>query len=878
MRRAQWMYTLPLRLRSIFRRSQVERDLDDELQFHMEQRIAQEIAAGRTTEDAREAARRAMDGLDQRKEECRDMRRVNYIDDLFRDLRYAAHSLRRSPLFAVLAVLIMALGIGANTAVFSVVNGVLLKPLRYPGADRIVTLSTRKVTTGDLSPLVTISNFRDWRDQSNSFEAMATYRGGESPVSPGDTAEYGRRTSVDAQFFRVFGVAPILGRTFSPEEATPVNEQTAALISHGYWQTRFGGDAGVLQRTIRVGNTTVAIVGVMPPSFQFPNHTDIWTPQPKRAPTRTSHNLFSVGRLKPEVGLPQAQSELNTIGARLEQQYPEANKGRGVAAMRLQDALVGDVRFTLYMLWSVVGVVLLIACANTATLLLGKASARTREIAVRTALGASRSRIIRQLISESLLLALVAGALGIGLAAWGAQLLVALTPADVVRHTESGIDGMVLAFTLVVSIATSVLFGLVPAMHASRIELTDAIKQGMRSAMGGRTTRTRGILVASEIALSVVLLTGAGLLVKSLIALNNVELGFQRENALVAKATVIRPKAEADAVFRNIMTRIADLPGVVAVGATSTPPGDLSMAGSGAHYVDRVPEERGGPNDMHTLHTMIAPGTFAALGIPLQSGREFDAGDTAERPLVAIVNAALVRKSFAAGENPIGRTIFCTFDRKDGMTIVGVVGDVRQRNPAVAPGPECYMPYTQHSYNSSSLNIVVRTVADPAALAGTVRRVAADIAPDVPMGFTTMQATVTDGTKNPRFRTVLFGLFAVLAVCLAMAGVYGVIAYSVTQRSSEIGLRMALGASRGSVLWMILRQGLLLAVIGLAIGLAAAAGATRLLTTMLFEVRPNDVWVYLSVAVLLGLVTLVASYVPARRASRIDPLAALRQE
>lgn len=359
-------------------------------------------------------------------------------------------------------------------------------------------------------------------------------------------------------------------------------------------------------------------------------------------------------------------------------------------------------------------------------------------------------------------------------------------------------------------------------------------------------------------------------------ALHNVDLGFQPENVLVAKATGLRSKPENDVVFRNIMSRIAALPGVVAVGATSTPPGDLSMAGSGSHSIDRMPERRS-PSDSQTLLTIVAPGTFAALGIRLQSGREFNQSDAADRPLVAIVNDALVQKSFAGG-NPIGRTIFCNFDRSDAMTIVGVVGDARQRNPDLEPLPECYMPYTQHSYNSSSLNIVARTVANPTALAGTVRRVAAEIAPDVPMAFTTMEEAVSKGTENPRFRTLLFGLFAGLAVCLAMAGVYGVMAYSVAQRSSEIGLRMALGASRGLRLWLVLRQGLVLAAVGLAVGLAAAVAGTRLLTTMLFQVRPNDGLVYLSVAVLLGLVTLLASYVPARRACKIDPLAALRQD
>jgi predicted permease len=870
------LHKVRLRLRSLFRRRSVERELETELRFHFDELTAENIAAGMAPEEARTAALRAIGGIVRFQEECRDTRRINFIDHLLRDLRYAGRSLRRSPGFAALAVGIMALGIGANTAVFGVVNAVLLKPLPYPGANRIVTLSTVFLTTGQSQGLISIGNFRDWRDQSSSFEAVATYRGGEYPVTPGDTAEFARVASVDAQFFRVFAVEPVIGRTFTPEEIEPGSR--AVLISHVYWQGRLGGDPRVLERTIRVGNDPWPIVGVLPPGFQFPRGVDLWTPEQTRSTSRTSHNLFAVGRLKPEVSVQQAQTELTAIAAGLEQQYPESNKGRGVAAMRLQDELVGDVRLTLYLLWGVVAVVLLIACGNTATLLLGKATARTREIAVRAALGASRRGIIRQLITESLLLALLAGVCGVLLAYWGAEVLVALAPAGVVRLAETGIDTGVLAFTLGVSLATSLLFGLVPALQASQVDLIDALKQGgARSVLGGRSDRTRGIFVVSEIALAVVLLTGAGLLMKSLLALHRVELGFQPENVLVMKATGIRSLPENNAYFRDVLARITTLPGVIAAGATSTPPGDLSNFGSGSYFIDRMPEQRDRTAEPQTLFTVVAPGTFAALGIPLNSGRDFNDSDTADRPLVAIVNEAIVRKSFA-GENPIGRTIYCTFDRPDAMTIIGVAGDVRQRNPAIAPAPECYMPYSQHAYNNNTLNVVMRTVADPTALAGTARRLAAKISPDVPVSFTTMETTVSKGVEGARYRALLFGVFAGLAVCLAMAGVYGVMAYAVEQRSKEIGLRMALGASTGSVLRLILRQGLILASLGLVLGLAGAGVATRLLTTVLFEVQPNDPWVYLAVAILLGVVTLLASYVPARRASNVDPLAALRQE
>ena len=456
--------------------------------------------------------------------------------------------------------------------------------------------------------------------------------------------------------------------------------------------------------------------------------------------SRRGHSWFAVGRLKPSATLERARTELTTIAARLERQYPDTNAGRGVTAVGLHDELVGDVRPTLYLLWGVAGLVLLIACANTATLLLGKATGRTREVAMRTALGASRPRIIRQLLAESLLLALIAGVAGVLLAHWGSRGLVALAPAEIVRRLATGgVDATMLAFTLPVSAATSVLFGLVPALHASRVDLSHATRRGgARGVAGGSLSRARGALVACEIALAVMLLTGAGLLLKSLVALGDVELGYRPENVLVMQATGVRPAPEGNAFFTEVLSRLHGFPGVVAAGATSIPPGNLSRSGSGVHYVDRRPETPDSTREPRTLFNIVAPGTFAALGIPVRGGREFEAGDTADRPLVAIVNEALVRESFGVAD-PLGRTIFCPFDRDDGMTIVGVVGDTRQRNPGVPPAPECYMPFMQHAYNGNTLHVVVRTEDDPTALAGAARRLAAEVSPEVPVSFTTMR-------------------------------------------------------------------------------------------------------------------------------------------
>ena len=576
---SSWLTQIRLAVRSIFRRPQVDRELDEELQYHLERHIEEELNRGLAPDEARCAAMREMGAIAKSKEECRDMRHLNLIDDLLRDVHYAARNLRRSPGFAALVVLIMALGIGANTAVFSVVNAVLLRPLAYRDPDRIVTLSdfspTREAAT-PLSKQVSIPDFEDWHDQSSSFEAMTYYVSRESAVMTGSTAEYERVATVSSEFFRAFAIEPIAGRFFTTEEMKP-GSGGAVIISYAYWQSHFGGDPRALGQTVRVFGPR-PIVGVLPPGFRFPNKTDLWVPAIGRAtpPPRSAQNYLAVARLKPGVSLEQAQTEMTLIARRLAQQYPESNKGRTVAVTRMRDEMVGDVRFTLYLLLGAVSVVLLIACANTATLLLGKATARTREVAVRAALGASRQRIVRQLVTESLLLAFVAGASGLLLAYGGSKVLVALAPGDLPRLAETGIDRSVLAFTFGISMITSLLFGLVPALYLSRVDLNDALKLGgTRSVIGGGIVRMRGVLVVAEIALAVVLLSGAGLLIKSFAALHNVALGFRPENVLVMRATVPGPLAVAVArarqFFGDMLTQIATLPSVLAAGATMAP-------------------------------------------------------------------------------------------------------------------------------------------------------------------------------------------------------------------------------------------------------------------------------------------------------------------
>jgi putative ABC transport system permease protein len=876
------LQTIALRLRSLFRRRAVEEELSNEFGFHFDAQVAENIARGMAPDEARSAARRTIGNVAKLQDDCRDARHMNLLDDVLRDLRYAVRAMRRSPGFAALAVLIMALGIGANTAVFSVVNAVLLKPLAYRDPDQIVTLGTRQFGSSDseLFQQISIPNFQDWHDQSSSFEAMSYYRSREAPVMASDTAEYARGTEVGPEFFRVFAIEPLIGRFLTAEEMKP-GGGGAAMISFAYWQSHFGGDPRALGQAVRVYGRPYPIAGVLPPGFGFPDKTDVWVParvSPEDRKYRAAQNWLAVGRLKPSVSLERAQAEMSSIAGRLAQQYPESDGNRTVAVTRMRDQMVRDVRLTLYLLLGAVSVVLLIACANTATLLLARATARTREIAVRAAIGASRSRIVRQLITESLLLALLAGAVGILLAYGGSKALVALAPTDVPRLAETGTDRWVLGFTLCVSLITSFFFGLVPALYASKVDLNDAFKQGgTRRVIGGGMARLRGVLVVAEIALAVLLLSGAGLLIKSFVALHNVALGFRPENVLVMRATVPVPfqAQAAPRFFKHLLPRIANLPGVLSEGATMAPPGNIES--SGGYFIDHMPAQFDVRSAPGAVLSVVAPGTFAALGIPLKSGRDFSDGDTLDRPLVAVVNEALARKAFA-GQNPIGRTIFCIYDNFMGMTIMGVAGDVRQHGPALEPEPECYMPYSQHAFNGNALSIVARTVGDPTVFEQTLRRLARETSPDVPVKFTTMEARLSDNVAAPRFRTLLFGAFAALAACLAMAGVYGVMAYAVGQRSSEIGVRIALGASAGSILRLILGQGLALAGLGLLLGLAAATASARLLTSMLFEVKPNDPLTYFAVAGLLGMVALLASYVPARRASKINPMTALRCE
>jgi putative ABC transport system permease protein len=824
-----------------------------------------------------------MGGLTQVREDYRDQRGLPGIEALWRDVRYATRTLRRSPGFATVAILTLALGIGGNTAVFSVVNAVLLKPLPYQDPDRIVTLTTADVgtETGPIRGQITNADFYDWHSQAASFEAMAYFFARASAVIAGEQAEYARVGRVSGDFFRVFGVRPIAGRLFDAKEMAP-GPPSIAIVSNTFAKNHFGEGAQAIGRTIRIANRSLPIVGVVASDFTFPEGTEIWValplPDAANALSRSGQNFRATARMKHGVSLEQAQSEMSTIAARLERQYPDTNTGRRVVVMRLRDQMVGNVRLMLYVLLAAVVVVLLIACSNLATLLLARATARAQEFYVRAALGASRGRIVRQMLVEGLVLGLVAGALGLVLAFVGTATLVAFIPGNVPRLDGVAIDQRVLMFTMLVSVISSVLLTLAPAFQVSQVRLESGLRHGgARSGAGSGTRRLREGLVVLQLAMAIVLLIAGGLLMRSFVALQRVALGFRPERVLVVDATVATPDPRQGPTlfFRDLLAAMSAVPSVTAAGATMAAPGRVDS--TGAYWIDHVPEPSERRTGASNINSIVAPGTFAALGIPLVRGRDFDDRDVRDAPMTAIVNETLARRVLP-GQDVIGHKIVCAFDTFEPMTIVGIVGDIRQSGPADESRPECYMPYLQHFYNGATLSIVIRTTADPMSLTETVRRKARELAPSVPLRFTTLDALTAHNVAQPRFRALLIGAFAAVALILAVVGVFGVMAYTVRQRTPEIGLRVALGATPSQIRRLLFGRGVAMIGVGLAIGLLGAALTTRYLGSLLFEIQPTDSLTYVGVAALLAAVSLLALYVPTGRATKIDPLVALRYE
>jgi len=800
------------------------------------------------------------------------------METLWQDVKYGARQLARSPGFTAVAVLTLALGIGATTAIFSFVNGVLLRPLPYPEPERVVmvceTNPERPASWCGASP----ANWADWARRSRTLESIGLARDW-----PFGIRQEGRIRGVSGGIatpglFQAFRVLPVMGRVFEPRDIQPGNEHVA-VVSHGFWQSSLGGVSDVVGKSVEIDAQPYEIVGVLPATFRVPSleHVEVWIPLwPERLDWRDWRGFQAFARLGPGLTLPQARAELHALRNQMAQEFPESNAAWGLAVDSLHDRTVRSVRPALFMFLAAVSAVLLIACANVANLFLARGSSREREFAVRLALGAGRARLVRQMLLESLLFALCGGAVGIAGAYWAVDLFSTLAPGWFPRLDAVQVDGAVLAFTVGVSALTSLLFGLVPALQAARLNLNESLREGRGTESRRAGGRVRDILVVTEIALACVLLVGAGLLLRSFTNLLDWKPGFDRNNLMMVQvfAPVEKyPQTELAELFRRCVEEVRSLPAVVAAGAGSAGPlygGD----GEQEFYIEGRPIPGAGERPSVSWYD-VDPDYFRTLAIPLVRGRFFTQADKGGTPLVAIINETMARR-YWPNENLIGQRVHL-MEHKATFEIVGVVGDVRPFRPDEAPKPEIYWPFAQAP--RWAIVLFVRTAASSTNVIPSIRERLEGLDPDMEIGRPrTMDELVSRQLVNPRFNLTLAGIFAGLAMAIAMVGIYGVMSFSVAQRTREVGVRMALGAHPAGILRMVLARGLGLAAVGLGIGLMGAFGVTRLLRSLLVDVAPTDPLTFAAMAVVLLLVALVACYIPARRATRVDPMVALRYE
>lgn len=810
------------------------------------------------------------------------------MEILLKDVRYGFRGLVKHPSFTAIVIVTLALGIGASTAIFSVVNSVVLRPLPYSHADRIVAI--QELNPAGKRVQVTAANFYDWQQQNTVFEHLAAIKSTTSNLAMADQAERVDVAQTSANFFGVFGVEPHLGRLFIPADEQP-GHAPIAVLSHSLWQRKFGGDQAIVGKSITLDGKNYTISGVVQEGFHYPDKTELWLPPLRLVPelhermdvtqNRGMGYLAAVGLLKSGVHLPQAASEMETITTRLRQQYPDTNNRRFNRVVSLHEHLVGDTNQMLWLLFGAVTFVLLIACANVANLLLASSASRQKEMAIRSALGASRWRVIRQLFTESTMLALLGGAVGFLLSFWLLSFIKKLLPGEFPRLDEIQVDWRVLAFTLVASIFTGILFGFAPALQFIRRNVQESIRETGRGAAGSlRRSRFRQALIVAEVALSVVLLAGAGLLFRSFMHLQSVNTGFVAEKVLTARLSPSQPNYRADADFvsfyQQVTEKISALPGVQDVGAINTLP--LAKGPTIGFRIDghpiTTPDKWPGAN-----FRAVTPNYFRAMGIPVLQGRSLTERDNATAPLAIMINQALADENFP-GENPVGKRVAFgnpQNQQPNWFEIVGVVADVRSLELREEPPAELYFSHLQNPFEGMS--IVIRSNVEASSLAGSVRRVVAEIDKSVPVSnVETMEHLVSASVTQPRFNLFLLGLFGVIALLLSAAGIYGVTAYTVTQRTHEVGIRLALGAQVGDVLRMILVQGMAVIMIGVAIGLAASFVLLRLMRSLLFGVTERDPLTFVAITLLLSAVALLACYIPARRATKVDPLEALRYE
>ena len=882
-------------LRSAFWRGRVEDEVDSELDFHVEMRARELVDEGMKPAQAREAAIRRFGDIDKVNAACRDigrrryrdMRRTEYLSELKQDVTFAFRHLLKNPGFTTVAVLTLGLGIGATTAIFSAVQAVVLRPLPVPHPERIFAIyETWKGRNGNVSG----GNFTDALAANTMFSDMTAVQYSSFNLSDTAGAERIIGARATASFWKVFAVAPAVGRTFRADEDQPGREDVVVL-SNRLWRERFGADPSVVGRQARLNGRPYEVIGVMPASFDFTEDSEqLWVPvafTPERKAMHDEHFLTVYGRLKDGVAEDQALAELGRTGQALEKNFPRDNAGRGLTMTPIMTDLIGAYRQRLFVLLGAVGFVLLIACGNIANLLLARGAARGSELAVRTALGAGRGRIVRQLLTESVVLSLLSAAAGLALAFWGIRALVAAAPPGIPRLEQTSLDPQILAFTLITSIACAFVFGLAPALRAGRVDVVTMLKEGGRSAaMGGVRDHLRTALIAGELALALMLLVGAGLLIRSAIALQHVDPGFDYRGVFSGRVSL--PAAEyGDAVrihttFERLIEEAGKVPGVTAVAITSQVP-----MGPGGNSNGLIPEGR--PLDIRSAIDsrlrIVSPGYFDAMGIAIVKGRPLTSEDRRGNVKVMVISETLAAAAFP-GQDPIGRRIACCEAGSDGKSpdykvVVGVAGDVRTRGLGEAPLPEFYLPMWQippdaWEWIQRGVYLVARTPLDPASLANPLRGVVARVAADVPLfNVRTMEERLQLSLGNARFNTLLLSILGAIGVVLAAVGIYGVIAYFVSRRTQEIGVRMALGATKRDVVRLIVRQAAVPISIGLLLGVGASLAATRVLTAQLFGVTASDPLTFLTVAIGLGLIGLLASVVPARRAAGVDPTRAL---
>lgn len=888
----QWFKLLSARLYAILKRDNVIADIDDEFRLHVDLETKANLDRGMSASEARRTALKSFGNVGSIRDAAYEIRGGGMLETLLQDVRYAGRGLVKQKTFTIVAVITLGLGIGANTAIFSVVNELLLRPLPYGDADRLVMVWERN-PRGPGANVVSRGNFTGWRHQATVFAGLAAFVDERLSLTGDGEPEEITVQLATPNLFSVLGVNPIVGRTLNAEDDRSGSPQVAVL-GYNLWQRRYGGSDEVIGHRITLNGSPVTVIGVMPANFQWYIATrsgtgrpaEMWTVLPM--PTdedASSHGRFLsvVARLKPGVVLQQARAEMQTIASRLAQESPKYNRGWSAEVIPLREQLVGNVRLALWIMLGAVGLVLLIACANVANLLLSRAAAREKEMAVRAALGAGRLRIVRQLLTESLLLALLGSVLGLLLAFWGIKALVAISPRDLINLQQVGLNISVLGWTMGISVLTGIIFGLAPAVEATRMNVNNSLKEGRgNEGQSPRSRRLRSALVISEIALALVLLASAGLLVKSFIHLQRIDTGFETENILTMVVRLPDAKYKEDqqvvAFFHEATERIKSLPGVRSAGMVNYLPLYGGLGAKTRFTMDGKPPPQPGQEMELSTHVRVADADyFSTMGIPLLRGRNFSNRETLEATHVVLISESFAKKHFA-GEDPIGKRISVSmFDKPNPTEIIGIVGDVRYDSLINQPEPTAYFPHPELTY--AFMTLVVRTTGNPLDIAPAVLREVRTIDPEQPVSdVRTMNQVMANTVARARFNALLLALFAGLATVLSAVGIFGVMNYSLTLRTRELGLRMALGAQPRQVLLLMLKQGLLLTLGGTGIGLVGALALTRLMSSMLFAVGASDPTTFAIIVSLLFVLSLMASYLPARRATRIDPLIALRSE